>query len=138
MILKKDVFDAIIDWSNVCSPEEACGLLIGETDPISGVMTASSFVKIENVDHSPKHFTMDASTQLAAQKNARRTGKRVVATFHSHPVGPQRMTREDVRLAVDQEMVWIIVAHLNTTEFSVKSYRIIDGSPVPEHLEVIS
>jgi proteasome lid subunit RPN8/RPN11 len=116
----------MIEHCRKCSPEEACGVLVGVLDG-NGDYQISQIVLVENVDHDPMHFSLNVKEQLAAQKMARKSGQTVLGVFHSHPRGPVRLTKEDIRLAMDPDAVWTLVANTDEGLLTVKSYKIVDG-----------
>ena len=125
--IKKDVFDQIIAHAKKDLPNEACGYLAGN----DGVVTLS--YQLTNVDHSPEHFSFDPSEQFRAVKDARNKGLQILANYHSHPETPSRPSQEDIRLAYDPEIGYVIIS-LAATEPVVKSFRIINGSAIHEDL----
>ena len=128
--IKKDVLDQIIAHAKKYLPNEACGYLAGNDN----VVTHS--YQLTNVDHSPEHFSFDPSEQFTAVKDARNKGLQILANYHSHPETPSRPSQEDIRLAYDPEIGYVIVSLANA-EPVVKSFRIINGSATNEDLIVI-
>jgi proteasome lid subunit RPN8/RPN11 len=128
--IKKDVLDQIIAHAKKDLPNEACGYLAGNDN----VVTHS--YQLTNVDHSPEHFSFDPSEQFTAVKDARNKGLQILANYHSHPETPSRPSQEDIRLAYDPEIGYVIVSLANA-EPVVKSFRIINGSATNEDLIVI-
>jgi proteasome lid subunit RPN8/RPN11 len=43
-------------------------------------------------------------------KSARANGQKIIANFHSHPATPARPSEEDIRLAYDPNIVYIIIS----------------------------
>ena len=125
--IKKDVLDQIIAHAKKDLPNEACGYLAGN----DGTVTHS--YQLANVDHSPEHFSFDPSEQFQAVKDARAKGLQILANYHSHPETPSRPSQEDIRLAYDPEISYVIIS-LAETEPVVKSFRIINGSATNEDL----
>jgi len=128
--IKKDVLDQIIAHAKKDLPNEACGYLAGNDN-----MVTHSY-QLTNVDHSPEHFSFDPSEQFTAVKDARNKGLQILANYHSHPETPSRPSQEDIRLAYDPEIGYVIVSLANA-EPVVKSFRIINGSATNEDLIVI-
>ena len=128
--IKKDVLDQIIAHAKKDLPNEACGYLAGNDN----VVTHS--YQLTNVDHSPEHFSFDPSEQFTAVKDARNKGLQILANYHSHPETPSRPSQEDIRLAYDPEIGYVIVSLANA-EPVVKSFRSINGSATNEDLIAI-
>jgi|ERR1035437_6273365 proteasome lid subunit RPN8/RPN11 len=127
--IKKDLLNQIIAHAKKDLPNEACGYLAGNDD----VVTYS--YQLTNVDHSPEHFSFDPSEQFTAVKDARSKGLQILANYHSHPETPSRPSQEDIRLAYDPEIGYVIIS-LATAEPVVKSFRISNGSATNEDLMI--
>jgi len=127
--IKKDVLEQIIAHAKKDLPNEVCGYLAGN----DGLVTYS--YQLTNVDHSPEHFSFDPAEQFNAVKDARNKGLQILANYHSHPETPSRPSQEDIRLAYDPEIGYVIIS-LAAAEPVVKSFRIKDGSSTNEDLIV--
>lgn len=84
------------------APNEACGYLRGVAAEARGL------IGMTNVDASPEHFSLDPGEQFAALKEARELGEDLLAVYHSHPETPARMSAEDIRLANDPRIIYVI------------------------------
>ncbi|MDR0587793.1 MAG: M67 family metallopeptidase [Burkholderiales bacterium] len=127
--ITKDALAQIIAHAQKDAPIEACGYLIGNGD------TAQSARPLTNVDQSEEHFSFDPKEQFAALKAARLQGLKPVACYHSHPASPARPSREDIRLAFDPGIHYVIVS-LAGDKPDVRSFKIVGGVVEPETLEV--
>lgn len=92
------------------APNEACGYLAGHVAADVQPLIAEKYFELTNVDHSPEHFTMDPKEQFAALKAARAEGMKLFANWHSHPATPARPSQEDIRLAYDSEIIYVILS----------------------------
>ena len=128
--IKKDVLEKIIAHAKKDLPNEACGYLAGS----DGVVTCS--YQLTNVDHSPEHFSFDPSEQFKTLKDARNKGLQILANYHSHPSTPARPSIEDIRLAYDPDISYVIISLANN-EPSIKSFIIRDGKVEPEDIKII-
>ncbi len=111
-------------------PNEACGYLAG-TEQV-----ALEIIPMTNADASPEHFSFLPEEQFRAVKTARAKGLRLNAVYHSHPASPARLSAEDLRLANDPEVVYIIVS-LAESEPAVKGFRVNAKTPVEVPLQFI-
>ncbi len=127
--IKKDALDQIIAHAKKDLPNEACGYLAGNDD----VLLLS--YQLTNIDHSPEHFSFDPSEQFRAVKDARNKELKILANYHSHPVTPARPSQEDIRLAYDPEIRYIIIS-LAEAEPVIRAFRIINGSATNEDLNI--
>jgi len=125
--IKRDVYNQIIAHAKADLPNEACGYLAG----LDGVVTLG--YQLTNIDHSPEHFSFDPSEQFKTVKDARSKGLQILANYHSHPETPSRPSQEDIRLAFDPDISYIIIS-LAENEPVVKSFRIVNGAVTNEEL----
>ena len=115
--IKSDVLNQIIEHAKYDAPVEACGYLGGNDDLVVKVFPMT------NADNSPEHFSFKPEEQFKVMKQARNEGLKLIAVYHSHPATPARPSDEDIRLAYDSEISYVIVS-LSETEPVVKSFRI--------------
>jgi proteasome lid subunit RPN8/RPN11 len=123
MTLSRALLERIIAQARVEAPNEACGYLAG-TDG-----RAELAIPMRNVDASPEHYSFDPKEQFAAVKQAREAGLDLIAVYHSHPATPARMSEEDVRLANDTAVVYLIYS---LVEGVVKGFRVTREKTVSE------
>lgn len=124
--IPQSIIDQIHEQALSEEPDEACGYLIGSGSRVGGR------IEMTNVDHSPEHFSFDPSEQFAAVKQAREAGKQLVAVYHSHPETPARMSQEDIRLANDTQMIYVIhsLADDTTRAFTVDAQKQVSAVSV--------
>ncbi len=111
-------------------PNEACGYLAG-TEQV-----ALEVIPMTNADASPEHFSFLPEEQFRAVKTARTKGLQLNAVYHSHPASPARLSAEDLRLANDPKVVYIIIS-LAESEPVVKGFRVIDKTATEVSLQFI-
>jgi proteasome lid subunit RPN8/RPN11 len=99
------------------APIEACGYLAEKGGIVSRVFP------LTNVDASPEHYALIPTEQFAAVRQMRRDGYRLRAVYHSHPASPARMSEEDIRLAFDRGLSYVIVS-LADADPVVKSFTV--------------
>ena len=129
MNIEKHVIEEMIAQAQQDAPNETCGYLLGTAD---GTVTENYWM--ENIDHSPEHFSFAPRDQFAALKYARSKGLKILANWHSHPASPSRPSQEDLRLANDPTIRYAILSlyegiHLN-------SFRISGGEVVDKEVHL--
>jgi proteasome lid subunit RPN8/RPN11 len=118
--LPPELYRLIIDHARAELPNEACGLLAGE---VFGEMKAVKAVYcLKNIDESPEHFSMAAEDQFKAVGDFRKKGLTLLGNFHSHPATPARPSTEDIRLAFDHSLSYVIVSLMDETAPALKSF----------------
>ena len=129
--IKLDVINKIVKQGLAEAPLEACGYL-AEKDGV-----VCEHFELTNIDKSPVHFSMDPAEQFAAVKKCRDQGLKIRAVYHSHPETPARPSAEDIRLAFDPSLSYVIVS-LAGAKPNIKSYIIQQGVVEPEPLEIVN
>ena len=101
-------------------PIEACGYLAGS----DGVIL--SHEPMHNMDNSPEHYSFDPTEQFFAVRKMRDRWQKPYAVYHSHVLTPARPSAEDIRLAYDPSLSWVIISLMTETPV-IKSFRIDKG-----------
>ncbi|OPY68799.1 MAG: CysO-cysteine peptidase [Syntrophorhabdaceae bacterium PtaU1.Bin034] len=131
MIIDRDIIEQMIAHAEQEAPIEACGYLAG----IGGRVTRR--YPLTNAEGREDHYTADPVEQFAVHKAVRQEGLEILAAYHSHPVTPARPSAEDIRLAHDPDLLYIIVS-LAGEKKSVKGFYIREGEVSEEPLVVES
>lgn len=129
MIINSDILEKIIAHAESEAPIEACGYLMG-TD---GRVTRD--YPMNNIERREDHYKADPEQQFAAFKTARQEGLTIIAAYHSHPATPARPSDEDISLAYDPELIYVIVS-LAQAQKTVKAFRIREGVVEEETLAI--
>ncbi len=129
MKIKKEIAEQLIAHAKKELPLEACGYLAAK----DGVITRS--FALTNIDKSSEHFSFDPKEQFSAVKDARVEGLEIYAVYHSHPESPALPSREDINLAHDPGIVYVIVSLAKGRE-DIKAFTIRDGNVSRVNLEV--
>jgi desampylase len=96
--------------SAIVSPREACGLLFGTADAVTGWQAA------ENVAADPeRRFEIDPRTLFAALRAERAGGPALAGYWHSHPSGDAAPSRIDAAMAAPDGKLWLILGGEDAT-----------------------
>ncbi|MBA4411273.1 MAG: M67 family metallopeptidase [Bacteroidota bacterium] len=128
--IKQSILDQIVAHACNDLPNEACGYLAGN----DGVITHG--YQLTNTDHSPEHFSFDPAEQFQTVRDARSKGLQIMANYHSHPGTPARPSVEDILLAYDPEISYLIISLANS-QVDVKSFKIKDSIVEKEEIIII-
>jgi len=128
--IKQEIINRIIIQGRNEAPLEACGYLAEKEG-----LVCKNF-KMTNIDKSPVHFSMDPAEQFAAIKKCRDQGLKIRAVYHTHPETPAHPSKEDIRLAYDPSVSYVIVS-LAEANPSIKSFIIQKGAVEAEPLEIV-
>ncbi len=130
MILNKEVFEALVAHARQGLPYEVCGYLVGREAEVV------KHYELTNLDKAADHFTMNPKEQFAVIKETRKQGLAIQAVYHSHPDTPARPSAEDIKLAYDPEISYVIIS-LAAKEADIKSFRIKQGEVISEEIIVV-
>lgn len=129
MIIPQNIIDELIEQAKKEAPNESCGYLLGTGD------TVTQNYPMENIDHSPEHFSFDPREQFAALRYARNNKLQILANWHSHPASPSRPSQEDLRLANDPSIRYAILSLLDGTP-RLNSFKIVSGEVVDKEVHL--
>lgn len=135
LILKQENYQKILEHAKTGLPNEACGLLGGYTKE-DGSQVITDVYLLRNVDESREHFSMDPKEQFAAVKDIRSKGRELLGNFHSHPESPSRPSEEDIRLAYDSKIHYLILSLMEEGNPVLNSFHIEKGAVTKETLEI--
>lgn len=130
MKIKKEITDEITEHARQVAPVEACGYLAKKNKVVAKVF------KLTNVDKSSQHFSFDPKEQFEALRQARLEKLEISAVYHSHPVTPARPSDEDIKLAYDPNLSYLIVS-LASQKPDIQSFRIKKGEVRREKIEIV-
>jgi proteasome lid subunit RPN8/RPN11 len=130
MKIRKKVMEEIIGHARRDAPVEACGYLAGKDDVIA------LHYELTNTDKSREHFSFDPKEQFETARKARANGLELYAVYHSHPETPARPSKEDVKLAFDPDISYVIVSLADGKE-AINSFKIANGKVEAEKIEIV-
>jgi len=125
------VAKGIIAQAQEYAPIETCGYLAGD----DALVTLR--LPLTNIDASAEHYSLDPAEQFAAVRLIRAKGLTLRAVYHSHPASPARPSEEDIRLAYDPNVSYVIVS-LAGNEPDIRSFRIRGGVVENEPVTIIN
>ena len=127
--ISAEVLNEIITHAWQDAPIEACGYLAEKGGVVDRVF------RLTNADASTDHYSLVPAEQFAAVREMRSTGHRLCGVYHSHPASPARMSEEDLRLAADPTLAYVIVS-LAASGPVVRAFTVNDGLPAPLEMVV--
>jgi len=131
MEIERDVVERVIAHAEREAPIEACGYLAGAGGQVT------RHYPMTNMEGREDHFTFDPREQFAVHKTVRQEGLEIIGAYHSHPATPARPSVEDIRLACDPALIYVIIS-LMGGQRGVKAFRIREGKAEDEPLTVVS
>lgn len=131
LVMEQRIVNQLVEHARKAAPIEACGFLAEK----NGVVCLS--LALSNIEESPEHFSLDPKEQFSALKKIRNEGMNHCGIYHSHPKNSTYPSHEDIRLAFDSAMSYVIIS-LATTPPDIRSYKIIDGKAIAEEIIISS
>lgn len=128
--IPQQIINDLFDHAKTGLPEEVCGYLAGVGREVTRQY------RLTNVDHSNEHFSFDPKEQFQVVREVRKAGLEILANYHSHPETPARPSQEDIRLAFDPNISYVIVS-LAAEVPEINSFRIQNGEVVKEEIQVV-
>ena len=125
----RSVVEGIFSQGRREAPLEACGYLSGGDGVVARAHT------MRNADQSPEHFTLDPEEQFRVIREARTENRKIIAVYHTHPASPARPSAEDIRLAFDPYIIYVIASLQEAGD--IRAFRITGGEVSPEEMEII-
>ena len=135
LYLKKEDYEKILAHCKEGLPNEACGLIGGTIEGDN--RSIQKVYLLTNIDQSNEHFSMDPKEQLAAVKDMRANGLKLLGNFHSHPESPSRPSEEDKRLAYDSKVNYLILSLMDLENPVFNAFRIDEEKNVTKEELVI-
>lgn len=127
MRIKSEIAKKIFAQGEQEAPLEACGYLAGKAAEIM------KHFPMRNQDQSSEHFSLDPQEQFSVIRRARSEGLEILAVYHTHPASPARPSLEDIKLAYDPNIIYVIASLLNGSQ-QIKAFRIVKGQVTDEKL----
>jgi proteasome lid subunit RPN8/RPN11 len=107
----KTLMDEIIKAAEAAYPDECCGLLsgFGEEDE---VLTITDVHASENVttQSARDRFEIDPKVRFDVMRKLEGGPTRIVGHYHSHPDHPANPSKHDLQMALEPDLLWLIVA----------------------------
>ncbi len=128
--INKEVWAGIIVHARQEAPLEACGYLAEQ----EGIVIRH--YPLTNADASADHYCLKPEEQFAAVRQMRAAGMKLRAVYHSHPASPARPSEEDIKLAHDPEISYIIISLAGQKE-AIKSFRIKGALVEKEEIQIV-
>ena len=125
--INQEISNQIIEHTQKELPNEACGYLAGQ----DGIIVRA--FEMTNIDNSPEHFSFDPAEQFKVSREVRKLGLSIIANYHSHPSTPSRPSEEDIRLAHDPDISYMIIS-LAEKDPVIRSFKIQHGKSETEEL----
>lgn len=124
---------AIVGHARAESPNEACGLIVGDA-PASDGGRALRFVPTRNAAASPVLYEIDSRDLLRLTLETDERDETFWGIVHSHVRSPARPSPTDIGLAFYPDALYVLVSLADeeadpvTGGASVRAWRIVDGA----------
>lgn len=128
--IEEKILTALLAHGRREEPNEACGYLAASDGVIN------HHFELTNIDAAPDHYSLDPAEQFATMRRIREAGLQLAAVYHSHPETPARPSVEDIRLANDPGIVYVIVSLMAGVD-PIRAFRVKQGEVTDVPLKVV-
>lgn len=125
--LSRDLQAELIAWARAGVPNEACGILAGDSAAIHGGR-AISFYPLSNAEASPFLYRIDPVEQLHAMVAIDDADEVVWGIFHSHVASPAEPSVTDIGLAFYPEALYLICSLADPSSPHIRAWSIQEGA----------
>jgi proteasome lid subunit RPN8/RPN11 len=125
------LIDQITKAAQEAYPNECCGLLAGMGNldgavSITQVRTSANLAKGSTQDH----FEVDPKVHFDLIRELEGTNEQIIGHYHSHPNHPARPSEEDLKMAFEPKLLWLIVGLDESHIYEVTVHRISNDTMV--------
>ena len=110
-------------------PNECCGLLAGQMKQGVGHVTLQ--LPLVNAVASPREFTADPTSLLAADKAMRSAGVEMLAIYHSHPTSEAIPSKTDLARNYHGDNMMNLIISLKSSQTEVRAWWLTATDYVP-------
>ena len=129
--IPRHIFSQMLAQARAQAPVEACGILAGNGPRVQRLY------KMANTDQSSEHFAMAPEEQFAVTKDIRAKALDMLAIYHSHPSSPAQPSAEDIRLALTDGVVHVVLSLQEPSQPKARAFNIDDGVVSESKLEIV-
>ena len=129
LVLPAAVRAGVVEYCSVLLPDEGCGLLAGSvTGQVAVVSRWFGVPNVVELGSARVAYVMNPLVQVKVWRDVEAAGLSVVGVFHSHPDGPAVLSWRDRSLALDDELVQVVVGFVPGPGVDVRAWRVLGGS----------
>lgn len=104
LIISSKIIEELQEIVRRDAPLEICGLLLGKNYQVAEAR------QVRNVAENPeRHFEIDPSALINAERTMREGGAEIIGYFHSHPSGNIEPSVTDAQSASPDNRIWVIL-----------------------------
>ena len=93
--LTQSVYDALRAHGQETYPHECCGVLLGQMDGDTRIVTSSARAGNTRTDSANNRYNIDLKDLIRIQREGRNRGEDIVGFYHSHPDHPAQWSKTD-------------------------------------------
>lgn len=121
LTLPKRLYQELVLDAKKQLPNEACGILSGNSE------TISSLYILSNKENTPTRFYVNEYNVTHTLQAISKKGEEPIAIYHSHPTSRPRPSQTDIRQHPDKKVKMIILS-LKETPYSISCFTIKDNT----------
>lgn len=108
-------------------PEECCGLITGHDQGDDQIVTEIVAAANVSATDRTRNFEIDPGVRIRLEVKARGSATRIIGHFHSHPKGKAAPSAQDLAMAYEPGLIWVIMSLDGAEEDSavrIAAYRL--------------
>ncbi len=111
IVMPRPVLEEIEAAAAAAYPEECCGLLAGRREP-SGDVVVTRAQPSPNVAQGDRRerFEVDPQVRFDLMRDLQGGALEIIGVYHSHPDHPAEPSANDLKMAFEPDLVWLITA----------------------------
>ena len=93
--VSQTLYDALRTHGEETYPHECCGVLLGQMDGDTRVVTSTARAGNTRTDSAHNRYNIDPKDLIRIQREGRDRGEDIVGFYHSHPDHPAQWSKTD-------------------------------------------
>lgn len=126
ILLAPRMLKDIVDAAENAYPEEACGLLVGRTDPGGNIRVLAVHGSPNLAQDRRRAFEVDPQLRIRLHERSRRGAGSLVGLYHSHPDQSAQPSQTDLERAWEPDLIWLITSVLDGQAVLTTAHRLVD------------
>ena len=144
------ILDAIVAHARRDHPDEACGIVAGESRDAVGAVAGSGgvdeadprvamrHIPMQNAARSMTFYEFDSQEYLRVWRELDDRDEEPVVIYHSHTATEAYPSRTDISFAGWPEAHYVLVSTRDPEVAEIRSFRIVDGVVTEEPVRVVN
>lgn len=129
--LSRHQIDRVKEAAARCYPDECCGLIVGWRDA-QGNVTVTEIVESDNISTETRHdhFEVEPQVRFNTMRKTETMAHNghsihIIGHYHSHPDHPAVPSAQDLDMAYEPDLIWMIASVINAKVDSITTHELV-------------